>query len=65
MLITSLTGKLQALTKSSLRYAFWHYPLVTLKAIVMIHWQALKLVVKGIKYMPKPEQKPQKVSTTN
>ncbi|MCH9798646.1 MAG: DUF1365 domain-containing protein [Betaproteobacteria bacterium] len=65
LLITSLTGKLQALTKSSLRYAFWHYPLVTLKAIVMIHWQALKLVVKGIKYMPKPEQKPQKVSTTN
>lgn len=62
--ITSLTGHLQALDKQSLRYAFWRYPLVTVKAIAMIHWHALKLVLKRIKYIPKPKQKQQKISTT-
>jgi DUF1365 family protein len=63
-LVTALTGKLQALTKSSLRYVFWHYPLVTLKAIIMIHWHAIQLMLKGVKYVPKPPQKTQKISTT-
>ncbi len=62
--VTSLTGQLQLLDKKSLRYAFWRYPLVTLKAITMIHWHAFKLVLKRIKYITKPEQKQQKISTT-
>jgi DUF1365 family protein len=62
--ITSLTGHLQDLNRQSLRNAFWHYPLVTIKAIAMIHWHALKLVLKRIKYIPKPKQKQQKISTT-
>jgi uncharacterized protein len=62
--ITSLTGRLKTLDKESLRYAFWRYPLVTFKAITMIHWHALKLVLKRIKYIPKPKQKQQKISIT-
>ncbi|MGJ8620089.1 MAG: DUF1365 domain-containing protein [Methylophilaceae bacterium] len=62
--ITSLIGQLQRLDKESLRRAFWRYPLVTMKAIAMIHWHALKLVLKRIKYVPKPKQKQQKISTT-
>ncbi len=64
-LITSLVGTLQPLSKSSLRFAFWHYPLVTFKAILMIHWHALKLLAKRIQYINKPVQKSTKVSTTH
>lgn len=63
-LVTSLVGTLQNLSKSSLRFAFWHYPLLTLKAILMIHWHALKLVFKRIQYIAKPIQKSKKVSKT-
>lgn len=56
-LLTSLIGKREPMTKPALRRAFWRYPLVTLKAITLIHWQALKLIGKGIKYIPRPAQR--------
>lgn len=55
-LVTALNGVLSSMKKANLQKAFWAYPLVTFKAIILIHWQALKLVVKGIKYIPKPLQ---------
>ncbi len=61
-LVTSLIGSLAPLTKKSLRNAFWKHPLVTLKTIALIHWQALKLFSKGIKYNDKPEQKNQRIT---
>ena len=64
-LITSLLGNTHILNKQTLRNAFWGYPLVTLKAIVLIHWQALKIIAKGMKYIPKPTQKAEKVSITS
>lgn len=63
-LATSLTGSLTPLTKQSIRQAFWRHPLVTLKAISLIHWQALRLLLKGIKYVPKPVQNTDKISLT-
>ncbi len=56
-LLTSLTGKLSPLNKAGLRKAFWQHPLVTLKAITLIHWQALKLFKKRVKYNDKPPQR--------
>lgn len=64
-LVTSLLGKLQPLTPKAVRRAFWGHPLVTLKAIFLIHWQAVKLLAKGIKYIPKPLQKKEKVSASD
>lgn len=64
-LITSLIGKTQAMDKSALRKAFWSHPLVTLKAIILIHWQALKIVSKGIRYIPKPAQYKEKNTATD
>lgn len=61
-LLTALTGTRLPLTRQSCRRAFWSYPLVTLRAIFLIHWQALKLVAKGIKYIPKPLQRKEKSS---
>ena len=61
-LVTSLTGSLQPLNKSSLNKVFWSYPLITLKTILLIHWQALKLLSKNIRYIVKPKQHKKKVS---
>ncbi len=63
-LITALTGTLSPISKQSLRKAFWSHPLVTFKAITLIHWQALKLMRKGIKHLKKPRQKDEKFSVT-
>lgn len=64
-LVTALIGKNYPLTRSSLRRAFWGCPLVTVRAIWLIHWQALKLLIKGAKYIPKPLQEKKKVSSTD
>ncbi len=63
-LITSLAGILSPLDAASLRRAFWSHPLVTLKVIGLIHWQAAKLFSKGIRYIVKPLQMQEKLSAT-
>ena len=63
-LLTSLTGNLIPLNKKTQSRVFWTHPLVTLKTIFLIHWQALKLITKKITYQPKPKQLKEKVSST-
>lgn len=53
-LLTSLVGTLHPLTRRNLRHAFWRTPLVTLTTIALIHWQAIRLMRKGIRYIVKP-----------
>ena len=61
-LLTALGGKVVPLTAARLCGLSWRYPLVTMRAVLLIHWQALKLVAKGIKYVPKPLQRQDKVT---
>lgn len=61
-LLTALTGRLVPMTRQTRRHAFWSYPLVTLRAIFLIHWQAVKLLLRGIKYISKPLQNKAKSS---
>lgn len=61
-LMTSISGELEPLTAASLRRAAWRYPLVTLKAMTLIHWQALKLVFRRIRYISRPAQYPHKTT---
>lgn len=63
-LVTSLTGTFAPLTSHTLQRAFWRHPLVAVKAITLIHWQALKLLVRGIRFISKPEQFAQRTSAT-
>ena len=63
-LITSLIGNFTPLTPYNLKKAFWRYPLVAVKAILLIHWQALKLMMKGIRYITKPKQMSQKITAS-
>ncbi len=64
-LLTSLTGSFTPLSKAALNRAFWRHPLVALKAVYFIHWQALRLLAKGIRFITKPTQNSQNVSTTH
>lgn len=64
-LVTSLIGTRKPMNKHTIHKAIWHYPLITIKAITLIHWQALKLICKTIKYIPRPIQKAERSSTTD
>jgi DUF1365 family protein len=61
-LLTMLTGSLEPWSEAGLRGLFWRYPLVSLRAVGLIHWQALKLLAKGIRYVPKPAQLAERLS---
>lgn len=63
-LITSLIGNLTPLNRRSLTTAFWTHPLVSIKAIVLIHWQAVRLTAKGIRYMTKPKALPETLTAS-
>lgn len=64
-LVTSLRGTFAPLTPARLRAAFWRHPVVALKAMMLIHLQALKLVMKGIRYISRPAPFPQTVTATS
>ena len=61
-LLTSVITKNLKLKDSLLLKAFFSIPLMTLKVIYLIHWQALKLLLKSAKYHPKPKQKNSKLT---
>lgn len=50
VLVAALTAKRAPITSRSLARAFFTYPLVTLKVIGGIHWEAVKLWLKGAPY---------------
>jgi hypothetical protein len=54
LLSTSLIGKTQPLTLARLLACFFRYPLVTLKVVALIHYQAVKLFLKGMRHYRKP-----------
>ena len=63
-LITSLLGTFSPMMKKDLRHVFWRYPLVPMKAILLIHWQALKIITKRIPYISKPQQNEKTITIT-
>ena len=47
-------GRRHDLSDQSLFFAFVRYPLMTVKVIVNIHWEALRLRLKGLRFVPQP-----------
>ena len=54
LLLTSISGVLQALTPASSRAALLGHPFMTLGVMARIHWQALKLWRKRVPFLSKP-----------
>ena len=54
LLETSVSGALEAITPQSIRQALWHYPAMTFGVVLRIHWQALQLWLKHVKFISKP-----------
>jgi len=51
--ISTLSGSKKKLTDATLLYYFFSFPLITLKVITLIHWQALKLWIKKLPFHKK------------
>jgi DUF1365 family protein len=52
---TVFTGNRKELSNSSLIWVMLRYPMITLMAIILIHYQALKLFLKKVKFYRKDE----------
>jgi uncharacterized protein len=51
---TSISGRARPMATAALIYAFLRFPLMTFGVIFRIHWQALKLWIKGARFYRKP-----------
>ena len=57
LLQTSVCGDLEPVTAASIRRALWRHPAMTLGVIARIHWQALRLALKRVRFfgrLPSP-----------
>lgn len=54
LLVASQTGRRRAWSDAALLSAFFRYPLLTAKVIGAIHWEALRLWLKGAGFHPRP-----------
>ena len=58
LLAATFNGRRRALNTVELLRAFFALPLVTLKIMAAIHWEALRLWVKGARLVPRPNAAP-------
>jgi uncharacterized protein len=54
ILTTSVAGKREAVTASRLALSFFGNPLIMFKALTLIHYQAVRLFLKGVSHFRKP-----------
>ncbi|NVN86208.1 MAG: DUF1365 domain-containing protein [Rhodopseudomonas sp.] len=54
LLAATFHGRREALTTAALLRSFLSLPLVTLKIMAAIHWEALRLWIKGARLVPRP-----------
>jgi DUF1365 family protein len=55
LLAATFNGRRRGLNTAALARAFFALPLVTLKIVAAIHWQALRLWLKGARLVPRPK----------
>jgi DUF1365 family protein len=53
LLAATFSGRRSPLTTATLLRAFAALPLVTVKIVAAIHWEALRLWLKGVKFIPR------------
>ena len=62
LLHATFTGKRQEMNDRALFGVFIKYPLMTLKVIVGIHWEALQLWRKGVRIQPRVTEKNNRIT---
>jgi DUF1365 family protein len=55
LLAATFSGQRRELTTTSLLRAFFALPLLTFKIVAAIHWEALRLWLKGTRLVPRPD----------
>ena len=58
ILAATFHGRRETLTTATLLAALRRYPLLTLKVVAGIHWEALRLWIKGMRLVPRPAPPP-------
>jgi len=61
-LVATLTGERREMTDRALLRQFLRVPFMSFKIIAAIHWQAIRLMLRGVKYTNRPEPPPDDVS---
>jgi DUF1365 family protein len=56
LLAASFIGHRRVLTTRELLRCFCLFPLITLKVVAAIHWEALRLWLKGVRLVPGPDK---------
>ena len=59
---TALTGERRPLSDAELARAVLRRPLGAAKTVALIHWQALKLFLKGVRYRTRPAPAPERIT---
>jgi DUF1365 family protein len=62
LMIAAFTGERQALSDRTLFAAWLRHPLLMAKVVGAIHWEALKLAIKGLRLVERPAAPPHPVS---
>jgi DUF1365 family protein len=63
LLAATFRGRRRALNTAALLRSFFSLPLVTLKIVAAIHWEALRLWLKGARLVPRPTAAPASADT--
>jgi len=59
VLAACFDARRRALDDKALALAFLSHPLLTLKVVCAIHWEALRLWMKGVRLHPRPPAPPE------
>jgi uncharacterized protein len=65
LLAATFNGRRRALTMPALLWSVFSLPLVTLKIFAAIHWEALRLWIKGARLAPRPDAAPAKAAANS
>lgn len=63
LLSATFSGQRRALKTAALLHSFVALPLVTLKIVAAIHWEAVRLWLKGVRLVPRPASAVAKTDT--
>ena len=62
LLVAAQHGHKKVISTSAILKLFFTLPLMTVKVISMIHWQALKIYLRGAKFYKRPAPPSEEVS---